>query len=169
MADNDDDGVPDAQDNCPAVPNTDQADTDDDGVGNLCDADAFTPLGAASLKIKDKDLAPSKRKVIVTIKDAGAHRSGQSAVWWRLAAALQSDDAQESNVRAASRALDRPRQPAGAKGYKYSDADQTDGPCTKAMLKPGKLLKVLCKGDQITYALSPAAQGGMALNFSGGW
>jgi hypothetical protein len=37
-ADDDNDGVADAQDNCPIVANTDQADDDRDGLGNACDA-----------------------------------------------------------------------------------------------------------------------------------
>ena len=36
-ADADGDGRPDASDNCPAVPNSDQADGDADGVGNACE------------------------------------------------------------------------------------------------------------------------------------
>jgi hypothetical protein len=56
--DTDDDGVPDEQDNCPTVPNTDQANFDGDELGDACDADAdndavldeadaclWTPLG----------------------------------------------------------------------------------------------------------------------------
>ena len=35
--DSDQDGVPDWSDNCPQVPNADQADSDGDGVGNVCD------------------------------------------------------------------------------------------------------------------------------------
>ena len=35
----DGDGVPDASDNCPAVSNADQLDTDSDGLGNACDED----------------------------------------------------------------------------------------------------------------------------------
>ena len=35
--DADNDGVPDASDNCPAVANADQADADHDGVGDACD------------------------------------------------------------------------------------------------------------------------------------
>jgi hypothetical protein len=38
-ADGDADGIPDATDNCSAVANADQRDTDADGFGNLCDAD----------------------------------------------------------------------------------------------------------------------------------
>jgi len=35
--DTDGDGVPDASDDCPLVPNADQADADSDGVGDACD------------------------------------------------------------------------------------------------------------------------------------
>jgi hypothetical protein len=37
VVDTDDDGIPDATDNCPAVDNTDQLDTDLDSVGDACD------------------------------------------------------------------------------------------------------------------------------------
>jgi hypothetical protein len=35
------DGIPDESDNCPIVPNTDQLDTDGDGVGNACSGGIF--------------------------------------------------------------------------------------------------------------------------------
>jgi gliding motility-associated-like protein len=47
----DDDGVPDAIDNCPFVYNPDQRDIDNDGIGDVCDlieinvSEAFTPNG----------------------------------------------------------------------------------------------------------------------------
>ena len=40
FSDRDGDGVPDDEDNCPRARNTDQADYDADGVGDLCDSDA---------------------------------------------------------------------------------------------------------------------------------
>jgi hypothetical protein len=41
--DTDGDGVPDADDNCPAVANADQANADGDGLGNACDANSYAP------------------------------------------------------------------------------------------------------------------------------
>jgi hypothetical protein len=40
--DTDGDGIPDATDNCPIVANTTQADSDDDGLGDVCDSFADT-------------------------------------------------------------------------------------------------------------------------------
>jgi Bacterial TSP3 repeat/Thrombospondin type 3 repeat len=37
-ADTDGDGIPDASDNCPAIPNPGQADSDGDGIGDACDS-----------------------------------------------------------------------------------------------------------------------------------
>lgn len=39
VKDIDGDGIPDSQDNCPLIPNKDQADMDKDGLGNVCDDD----------------------------------------------------------------------------------------------------------------------------------
>ena len=46
-ADTDKDGVTDANDNCPTVPNADQSDFDSDGVGDLCDLCPATRPGAS--------------------------------------------------------------------------------------------------------------------------
>ncbi len=55
--DSDGDGVPDGQDNCSAVPNAAQVDTDGDLIGNVCDCDfdqdAFCSIGDFNLFLPD--------------------------------------------------------------------------------------------------------------------
>jgi hypothetical protein len=46
VVDTDDDGIADAEDDCPTMPNTDQSDLDDDGLGDVCDPE--TVLGCTA-------------------------------------------------------------------------------------------------------------------------
>jgi len=46
IVDLDGDGVPDAVDNCPTVPNPDQSDLDGNGIGDVCDSAPLGPLFA---------------------------------------------------------------------------------------------------------------------------
>lgn len=48
-ADDDGDGVPNAEDNCPNVPNDSQQDLDADGIGDACDGETDTELGYPEL------------------------------------------------------------------------------------------------------------------------
>jgi hypothetical protein len=43
VTDTDGDGIPDVDDNCPAVANPDQANADTDGAGNACDDNSYAP------------------------------------------------------------------------------------------------------------------------------
>jgi hypothetical protein len=46
--DTDDDGIEDPEDNCPQMPNADQGDADEDGVGNVCDGSFAAPACAGA-------------------------------------------------------------------------------------------------------------------------
>ena len=54
-ADTDDDGIPDAQDNCPLQANPAQRDVDGDGIGDVCDADNGCAPAAEICDGRDND------------------------------------------------------------------------------------------------------------------
>ena len=56
-ADTDGDGIPDAVDNCPTVPNPNQADFDGDGIGDACEHDALLADIDLSGRVDGVDLA----------------------------------------------------------------------------------------------------------------
>lgn len=69
--DQDQDGVPDEQDNCPATPNTDQYDADADGAGDACDVSfdcaAVTDPGAVVKVIARKDAGKLSAKATLPL------------------------------------------------------------------------------------------------------
>jgi len=70
--DSDGDGIDDTSDNCILVPNADQRDSDDDGFGNMCDADLNNDNNVNSL-----DLGLFKKRYLTTDADADLNGDGK--------------------------------------------------------------------------------------------
>ena len=69
LLDTDMDGIPDVDDNCPLLPNPDQNDCDDDGVGDVCELDAGTQVDLNGNGLPDDcEVAPPADLVINEIR-----------------------------------------------------------------------------------------------------
>ncbi|MBY0277560.1 hypothetical protein K2Z84_19680 [Candidatus Binatia bacterium] len=84
VRDLDDDGVPDALDNCPEMPNPLQQDADGDRVGDACDAQNG-PCAPAPLPGCASSVAPSKSSLVVKL-NASPAKNQLSWIWGNGAA-----------------------------------------------------------------------------------
>ena len=77
-ADSDADGIPDAADNCMAVPNPDQADSNLDGVGDACDSDGdgFQDVRDNCVAVPNPDQADRDNNGLGDASDHDADRDG---------------------------------------------------------------------------------------------
>jgi len=111
-ADNDADGIPEAQDNCPTVPNPDQLDSNADGKGDACSVNTptsmptSTPLGT-SLNLTGCLYREAQGRVIIEAEDFHRTVSAQGTSWKRVtspsgfsgSAAMQANPNNNLNLR----------------------------------------------------------------------
>jgi polyvinyl alcohol dehydrogenase (cytochrome) len=117
--------------------------------------------------IKDRLADSSKRKIIALAKDASHALNPPAGAEPTTTGAelrvVNPSSAEEQTMSLPADFWKALGNPAGSKGYKYKDSKAVNGPCKSVQIKPGKLVKLKCKGAGIAYSLDEASQGEVAV------
>lgn len=133
------------------------------------------PVAGLRIVLKDKDANPSRRKLTVVAKDeaivppvpgSGGDPTVHGA---RVLLANPVTGELDEYLLPASGWVGLGT-PAGSRGYKYTDKDLANGPCKKAVLRPGKLGKLVarCGGSQMNFDLDEPSQAALVATFQPG-
>jgi len=169
QADLDADGVGDACDGetCGngVAEGGEDCDDGDDISGDGCEADcSLAPvlLSGAKLIVKDTPAA-NERSLLLLSKDAAGLAPPAGAAQDPTVGGARVELVNDGTGERAFIALPAAGwvglgNPAGASGYKYRDTEHTLGPCKIALFKPGRALKLSCRGSGIAFTLNEATQ-----------
>ncbi len=138
-----------------------------DGCSATCTlsfAGAAGALSARTVLVRDKDGDPTRRRLVLLSKDAnlvvpvaGPGDPTQAGGVLHLENPVTGESDAYALPAAGWRGLGR--DPVGAKGWIYKDPKGNLGPCKVVKLVPGRVLKAVCLGDQMSFSLDEAQQG----------
>jgi cysteine-rich repeat protein len=137
--------------------------TSGDGCQADCTPSPYLLLTGRSLLVKDRAGDATARKIVFLSKDPAVLAPTPSTtsdpriggVTLRLARGVAEID----DIALPAAGWLGLGVPSGAGGYRYSDSVRAYGPCKKAMIVPGRLLRAVCTGSQIDFTLDEASQG----------
>lgn len=138
--DSDGDGLNDADDNCPEVANLAQADRDDDGRGNVCDAcqrlSASSPNGCPKIRRSlTLDYSRGAFRGRLSARKAACFRGQEVSVWEKVGPVGGGDDVQlgqDFTNRKGRYVVSQPRSPGKYYSKVFGDTIPTAGNCRSA-------------------------------------
>jgi hypothetical protein len=132
-------------------------------------------LAGKKLLIRDKATDDSKRKIVVISKDTSISPPWPWPTDVEATLTIQNTGtttdsqtftlpAKEYDGSSGWKALGNPE---GSSGFRYLDRNRTHSACKLVLIKPGKLLRALCKGSQIDgYSLNEDDQVSVGVKLS---
>jgi cysteine-rich repeat protein len=143
-----------------------------DGCEADCTLSAYRLLSGKSLLVKDAAGDPTLRRIVFLSRDAAiaAPAPGTpgdprlAGATLRLARGVAEVDA----IPLPASGWQGIGNPAGSRGYRYSDPQRTNGPCRKVSVQTGRRLRAACSGSQIDFTLDEPMQGALAVTFEPG-
>jgi cysteine-rich repeat protein len=143
-----------------------------DGCEANCTLSPYDLISGKSLLVKDQLGNPNSRKIVLVSKDPGIQAPAPSSpsdprtagLVLRLARGVAEID----DIALPASGWRGLGSPEGSAGYRYTDSGQALGPCKKAMILPGRLLRAVCSGGQIDFTLDEASQGQLTVTLEPG-
>lgn len=125
------------------------------------------PVLGRRLALRDRLGDPEGRRVAVRLADAGIPFPAASPIDVGAVLTLHNPLTGETDPISLPAGPDRWRglgNPPGSRGFRYTDRTRQSGPCSGLVLRPGRMIRVLCRGGGIGYTLDePAGQGAVAV------
>lgn len=123
-------------------------------------------ISGARLYVRDRKDKPRRRRLKLVSRDSGITTAAQQSpgdpviegATLRLFNPSSEEEALFELPASGWKALGNPP---GSGGYHYRERE--GGPCDRVKVRPGKLLKVSCRGSQIGFSLDEATQGSLAV------
>lgn len=136
------------------------------------DVDAGQLLSGRSLVVRDRSGDPSRRKLTLSSRDPGLTCAapgtpGDPRADGALLRLINPTTGEADLIPLPASRWAGLGIPPGATGYRYSDRDREDGPCSNVVLKPGNL-RATCDGSGIDFTLDEPAQGGLGVRLTTG-
>jgi subtilisin-like proprotein convertase family protein len=142
-------------------------------LAGVCGVPVDRPVSGQRMKVKDKEIDPSRRLLFVKSSDpsilASSRRSAADPTSYGASLTLFNPATEETDTYDLPAALWRPLGTASRPlGYRYRDSRRTVGPCSKVEIKNGKRFSASCRREGIRFSLDEPAQGSLGVVFSTG-
>jgi hypothetical protein len=128
------------------------------------------PVFGSKLRVQDKQTKPKKRQLKVKSKDSAivlpeVGGAADPILGGAVLELVNPISGERERIALPASGWSGKGNPPGSKSYLYRDKKQERGPCSKALVRSGKL-QVICKGDKLGFTLDEAQQGVLAVGLT---
>jgi cysteine-rich repeat protein len=140
-----------------------------DGCEPDCTVAVFQLLSGRRIAVRDRDGAPAKRRLSIVSRDPAIPAPalagpGDPTLGGGVLRLANPSSGEEALFSLAASGWKVAPQPQGALGYVYREPRPSSAPCKKVVVRDGRLLRIICRGEGIDFTLNEPTQGSLSLS-----